>query len=496
MNLSVPETPDKRAAWAYTEVEDAYLLTNTRKLHAATSAMFEFTIKDIQPHLVKDLCTGFKTDEFRAEVSVDTQKDGLLTMTSNAITAQMDTFARVTDAMKRKDNMYLEWPSNWDESWKPENADRYVYIDWYAYANIQANQLFSMDIEDDFRLNCEDAIILAMRYNGKTYEGSAAERLMTDGFYASGTGFYTHVYVAYPTEFFTGQKQKAKNEVTFKLESIDDREKTSAKAQAKAELGIQEFHEPTGHFMVHKYGLGGDSTKNRIGYYNNALNSLQGGRDVNLNYETQSIGFTLPWTLQRDWEKNHEGETGTIEPVLSDYKKETVRMETDDKDVFWNEKENGQLAEAARLTSAEEYEFQKVTILGMEVYDYGMYTQDGTGYFETKGLNGGGVVAYGTIPAGSYGYKKTDDNRPAIEVYGRPAYDSGEWIHYATVHMDGTASEAFNGAKVEGTTVWFPKGTLSWKTTFLVFQLGMIQVWKTGTTCNGRVNTRESMFHR
>lgn len=65
LSLSVPEAPDSRALFNYTDMGDCYLLTNTRKLSAATIAMFEFTLKDLVPHTIVD---GVVTAPFEGTV--------------------------------------------------------------------------------------------------------------------------------------------------------------------------------------------------------------------------------------------------------------------------------------------------------------------------------------------------------------------------------------------------------------------------------------------
>ena len=58
LSLSVPEAPDSRATFNYTDMGDYYLLTKTRKLAAATSALFEFSLENIVPHTIVDGVKG------------------------------------------------------------------------------------------------------------------------------------------------------------------------------------------------------------------------------------------------------------------------------------------------------------------------------------------------------------------------------------------------------------------------------------------------------
>ena len=100
LTLSVPEAPDSRATFNYTDMGDYYLLTNTRKLAAATSAMFEFTMKDIVPHTIVDGMPNdnepgydktYATAPFEGTVQVTTYLGNTVAKSSNQIDCVVDT---------------------------------------------------------------------------------------------------------------------------------------------------------------------------------------------------------------------------------------------------------------------------------------------------------------------------------------------------------------------------------------------------------------------
>lgn len=145
LSLSVPEAPDSRALFNYTDMGDCYLLTNTRKLSAATIAMFEFTLKDLVPHTIvdgveKDNASGYDkvytSAPFEGTVQVTTHLGNTISMSSNQIDCTIDTKEEVTNASKWATMLSEEWPSSWPAELKPENDKDYIYVDWYTSAQI------------------------------------------------------------------------------------------------------------------------------------------------------------------------------------------------------------------------------------------------------------------------------------------------------------------------------------------------------------------------
>lgn len=118
LSLSVPEAPDSRALFNYTDMGDCYLLTNTRKLSAATIAMFEFTLKDLVPHTIVD---GVASAPFEGTVQVTTHLGNTISKSSNQIDCTIDTAEKVWNASTWATMFSEEWPSSWPDKLKPEN---------------------------------------------------------------------------------------------------------------------------------------------------------------------------------------------------------------------------------------------------------------------------------------------------------------------------------------------------------------------------------------
>lgn len=71
--LAVLEAPDKSGDFAYVEKEDSYVFINTKKLSAATQGYIEMSFENLKPHTIKDKVTGYKTDDFSANITVQTK---------------------------------------------------------------------------------------------------------------------------------------------------------------------------------------------------------------------------------------------------------------------------------------------------------------------------------------------------------------------------------------------------------------------------------------
>lgn len=107
MNLAVPQAPDKSGLFSYIDNGDTYILTNTKKLPATTSGTFEMTIRDLKPSDIKDKATGYVTDEFKATISVNTKEDNIIQKTSNSLTANFDTFAKISEHIRMSHTIQL-----------------------------------------------------------------------------------------------------------------------------------------------------------------------------------------------------------------------------------------------------------------------------------------------------------------------------------------------------------------------------------------------------
>lgn len=477
LEAAVPEAPSQQSTFAYTEMDDSYVLSNTCELSAATQASFEFAVRKLDPiELVGNgqLADGKKaqaadalptevekyvTDNFYGTVNLTTHAGNVLSMTSNKLDASVDTQEVIGGAELRGQSLSESWPSNWPEELKPADADKYIYIDWYSWTSARGNQKYVLQGSTDGSDSGYKAKLLGVSYNGKTVANNGEDVTQDVRFTAensvdyvspnNSTG-YLHTYMAYPKDQFElDGHYKLKHKVGYTLTSADDHEVTSAPATAQLTYSPIKFQDPHGHFNVFKYSNGSYSSKRgKCDNYPYALDSLRLGRDAVCSYDVETVGFTGPWTTDKG------GKTDYNQFLAGDYGKHAVRMETPDYSVRFDHTDDD--------LTADDFEFEGVSVDKPTVYGYQRYTQTGYGYYEDSD----GAVRYGSIGAGNYGYVVDGDNakQPDIEIWGsvKSGTEEGDnWVRYGTVsYRSGAAAvEPQNGASVsaDGTRLLFPK---------------------------------------
>ena len=450
--LSVPEAPDSRAVFAYTDMGDHYVLTNVRKLSAATSAMFQFTIRQLTPHQLNGNPDAYVTDAFKASAQVITHEGNTLTKTSNAIDATFDTSEQIGSATNTAYSLSESWPESWPAELKPENPDDYVYVDWYACSTQYGNQAFDIGATHDVASEAvPGAKLLGIsdqygRVTANPDPSSTSQTvypIATTTYETGGNrGFYTHAYAAYPkSELPDGGPYKLQDKVTYTLTSTDDKKVTKAEAPAEKYYSPMKFKDPVGHFNVSKYG----------GYtYGNALNELRAGRDVLADYSVQTVGFIAPWTWQ---DTDGDGKMS-----VDELGRKPVTMTMDDYLVQFDHQEEG--------LTAKDFEFESVTLdTSPDVYTYKKFDQPGYGYKDGGGSN---PVQYGRIDGGEWGYGTESDRTlwPDVEVYAQ-LNDGDDWVHVATASWK-TGSLVVtteNGATASGAAVTLPDNATNLRTT-------------------------------
>lgn len=460
LSLSVPEAPDSRALFNYTDMGDYYLLANTRKLSAATSAMFEFTAKDLVPHTIVD---GVRADNepgygkayasapFEGTVQVTTHLGNTISMSSNKIDCTIDTTEKVTGAHKEATMLSEEWPSSWPAELKPENDQDYIYVDWYTYAWISGNQAFDMKVEENASTDrSPGTVLLGYRdsSSGTLYaagDSDCTEQTLQTGAYVSpGTAFGGHAYVAYPkANFQVNNTYKLDNKVKYTLTSADDGTVTEASATAETTYSPVAFQVPGGFYAIEKRG-DGSSTKyvdgDVEGIYGYALNQLRNGEDVDLSYRISSHAFTMHATKDPAGDEDDPGS----------YNKKTVNLKLVDDETRFNF--------ADECLSAADFRFKSVQVDKPSTLVYKKFSQSGFGYT-------GNSSSSTNIQAGSYGYVNDNDpaNIPVLYVYGKT--ETGDWARYASLDWTGGGLNAVaeNGASVSSSTVSFPEGIVDYK---------------------------------
>ena len=183
--IPFPEAPSTTKDFNWQLSADAsgnpvYVLTNTRKLSAATKGFIQFGFSNVVPHKVVDAYannpeTGAPTtatnkahstsDPFQAVIEVTTHAGNTIGRATNQLTAQIDTEQKLTQVVKRnawnrttrelkdltvsKDELIKVYTQ--DKKTLPdglEDADYYVVVDWDVDAHHAGNQEFSTDISD------------------------------------------------------------------------------------------------------------------------------------------------------------------------------------------------------------------------------------------------------------------------------------------------------------------------------------------------------------
>lgn len=450
LSLSVPEAPDSRALFNYTDMGDCYLLTNTRKLSAATMAMFEFTLKDLVPHAIVD---GVASAPFEGTVQVTTHLGNTISMSSNQIDCTIDTAEKVWNASTWATMLSEEWPSSWPDELKPANGkDKdYIYVDWYTNAWISGNQAFDMKVEENASTDkSPGAVLLGYRdsSSGKLYgvgNSDRTEQTLQKGTYVSpGTAFGGHAYVAYPkANFQVNNEYKLDNKVKYTLTSADDGIVTEASATGETTYSPVAFQAPKGSYGIEKRG-DGSSTKfvdgDVEGIYGYALNQLRKGENVDLSYNISSHSFTAPNTKDPAGNENNP----------DSYNKKTVNLKLVDDETYFNF--------ADECLSAADFQFKSVQVNKPSMLVYKKFSQSGSGYTgESSSLS--------SIQAGTYAYVNDNDpaSIPVLYVYGKN--ETGDWVRYASLDWTSGSLNAVaeNGASVSSSTVNFPEGIVDYK---------------------------------
>ena len=459
MTLSVPEAPDSRGTFAYADLGDYYVLTNTRKLSAATSVMFEFSFRDLTPHELVGNPDKYVSSKFAASAQVTTHKGNMLTLDSQAIDAVIDTSEKVTKADASIVTLTEAWDDSWPAQLKPQNDGSYVYADYYTWATVNGNQAFKLAVEHDASATGHGVKVLGIQDQygtvTKTDSNGKGTATLSESTYAESDSrnFYTHVYIAVPkSQVPDNGKYVFKDQVTYTLTSLDDNQVTKQSASAQKTYAPLAFVNPHGHFNVFKDGSVPHREDDRMRSWGDpeslALNDLRDGKAIEATYQVETFGFPAPWTWQ---DANGDGKM-----TEDELEKKSVKMQTDDYSVQFDN-------QGKDLTSSD-FEFASINITKPEVYHYEKFKQNAYGVTDIIS----GYISYQKIPAGEFGYMPVDDPAriPDVTVWGQT--DGGRWTQYATVSWKtGSAvAQPINGASWDADTqrVVFPSNVTDVRT--------------------------------
>lgn len=162
INIPYPEDPSTKNDFNWKLVDDVYVLTNTKRMSAATRGYVEIGFYDLYPHELVDMQ---QSEPFVATIEVLTHKGNLIGLTSNPIYATFDTEARVTSASKRQSGRVkilsaAEVPAAAKKdpiTGAADNEEYYVMVNWYAWAYRTGNTEYTITLQD----------VLPSQYNGR-----------------------------------------------------------------------------------------------------------------------------------------------------------------------------------------------------------------------------------------------------------------------------------------------------------------------------------------
>jgi|GEM_PF-6710459 len=432
--VSIPydEWPSTKKEWNWQLVDGYYILTNTRKMDAATKGFFDISFIELVPHTLIDMK---EYGPYTASIELVNHAGNVLGLYSDDLYAQFDTEAKVTDAKKSAYSEVNRVPaSDIPEELRIEGEDWYIKVDWYVWGNISANTLYDLQTRDfvdgeysGFVIGANDGIGLAQT---NTYNPS----------YTDGKTKYYYFSTAYPaSQFLPDVDYTFTNSVTFTVTEVDPASGNDPQLitdQTAIATKTWRYHdpkwiEPIGHFNVFKNGNDGKDAENRThharridtysdhhlwndGYYEvygGALNVLQDGDDFDFSYTVNSIGYIMPWTWQIV-------DPGTEEipwsRIIGNYFQRPVRMTTADDGMSI-----GRFAE--KLIPLTDYEYVSVEFLD----DPKVYTGI------PNNINPDGSWQANNYADGTFLYSRdyNKENWPDIDL---EVLIDGNWEYYAT----------------------------------------------------------------
>jgi pilin isopeptide linkage protein/uncharacterized repeat protein (TIGR02543 family) len=436
-NLVLPlaEAPSTKTDFNWSYIDDGdggyYILTNTRKMSAATQVSIQLAYENIVPSEIVD---NVETSDLSASIELTTHEGNALTRTADPITAQIDTHETVTSANKRYRTYSTmtadEMAANgWDiPDGMTSDDGKYVVVKWYTYAYHEGNTSYKMDYEDTPTDGYKSFIV---------ENGSGTEH--KSGWASNGITSYEYVKVAYPrSQFEVDTTYKLTNDATWTCTETDNQSQTSKTASASMNFVYHNPKEvyPQGHFYHEKWGddndtaitshhdsysypkYGTDGGTGWYGSYSNALNKLKKGKSVETSYEQYMRGFVLPWIMQ-------DGITNETADAPEDFGARNVTMTITDGTLTYADTFG---AAGSELMAGEDFTFSslhlvKPTIYKAVAYDGSDLDPNKQVYYDNGQLvwTGGGSQAYG----GTYGVGYiVDDDCAHIPKFKVIAYDA------------------------------------------------------------------------
>ncbi|MBQ6366923.1 MAG: BspA family leucine-rich repeat surface protein [Erysipelotrichaceae bacterium] len=482
--IPFPEDPSTKNDFNWKLVGEKYILTNTKRMSAATKGYVQIAFDELLPHELVDMEVS---DLFDACIEVVTHKGNTIALRSNSIKAQFDTEARIIEksAVKRPYSTVERIPaSSIPPSQRIEGENEYIKVNWYMWVDRAANTEYTLDIKD----------VMPAEYNGfvigaTTEDGLTCEKNAVYSGHGTGQTSYYNFSTAYPaSQFEPDTDYTFHNNVTFTLTEKDPDAKItnpnvgggsdprlvttdSAYSQIVWNYTDPKWYDPSGHFMVTKNGNDdtplGNQTHHRqfaysqsdahlwsrgnpingwYGIYPSAINELQDlyeeqgdEASVRLSYTMDSVGYVMPWMFD---ETTYAADKEMASRRSVNYSR-PVTMVTADTGVSvgrYNEK----------LIAGQDYDFVEVEI----PEDVWLYTG------VPQNINPDGSFTAMTAGDGTFNYLRDNDKTHYPDIL-LEVQKGGKWQRFATVSWkSGSYTVSFeDGSTQTASVIKLPEGT-------------------------------------
>ena len=151
MTFSVPDKVSESSAWHWEEAEDGqYVIINDASIDAAYQLSVQCTITGIRASKIVDM---LPSDPLKATVEVTNRSGVKDTMSTQELTAVIDTREKLSDTGAGMSGTVYSSPENVPESMKENlpggsvNENNYVYVCWRTWPLYEGTQYFSLDLD-------------------------------------------------------------------------------------------------------------------------------------------------------------------------------------------------------------------------------------------------------------------------------------------------------------------------------------------------------------
>lgn len=484
--LPFPEDPSTKSDFNWKLVNGNLVITNTKRMSAATKGYIQVGFDNLLPRNVVDMQVS---DEFDAYIEVTTHKGNTLALRSNKLTAQFDTEALLReDSVAKRQYGKVERVSaeSIPASQRVGDETEYILVRWYMWGYTTANTYYTMDVTDSIPQNAtvtESGLKESDIHGfviGASGDGTALVQDDLYHGYNSGQTRYYYYETAYPASQFEPNVQytfhnkvhvavtedDSAAEVTNPNVQTEDPQlvtEDEASASVAWSYTLPKWNDPEGHFMIakngndgtsknnvthHSYYSGSSYSDNHIitnrryadlwyGIYPSAMNELQEGNNVQLSYTINTVGYTMPWMF----DDTTYITDGDVAPRKSVNYRIPVTLVSEDTGLRLNERD---------LTVFDDYKFVSVEFCSNP------YVYTGT----PKNINPDGTWTALTAGDGTFEYV-SDSNVTHYPDIMLQIYRNGTWEDYAVASWSSGEMKVslVGGAEISGTVVDVPADT-------------------------------------